>query len=318
MRRDASNIRIGVCRLASRLSRSSVRILSSALRPSISALSVCSSSLEACSSSLAVCNSSLELSSSSLVDWASSLAERSSSMMDCRYRRVDVSSVSNWEIRPRESGGSSGFARYPSGEARPRLADRPRRRSGSAALISAVESGVTASAMVRGPPRETGMPSTRMPMFFCRASSSGRAHMQYHILAQHAEQTQIGFARVRGEVRPHVSAELDNAKIVVDHHGRRRVFGQQQTIHLLLQRAERSALPHLGFASERIFVLLEDRERGYAGGQLESMPVRRRFPGVNPVLAIERSKVLRQAPGSLRAAEQQTAVGLQCVEQRTR
>ena len=45
-----------------------------------------------------------------------------------------------------------------------------------------------------------------------------RSHMQYHVLAQHAEQTQIGFARVRGEVRPHVSAELDNAQIVVDHH----------------------------------------------------------------------------------------------------
>ena len=42
--------------------------------------------------------------------------------------------------------------------------------------------------------------------------------MQHHILAQHAEQTQIGFARVRGQVRPHVAAELDNAITVVDHH----------------------------------------------------------------------------------------------------
>jgi hypothetical protein len=57
----------GVCRLVSKLRRSSLNCFKSALRLSISRLSACSSSLDACNSSLAVCNSSFELCNSSLL-----------------------------------------------------------------------------------------------------------------------------------------------------------------------------------------------------------------------------------------------------------
>ena len=122
IRRSRVTMTIGICTLASRLSRSLLTRLSSSLRPWSSSLRVLSSSLVDCSSSLAVSSSSLVDCSSSLLDRISSFADCSSSLAAPRSSMIDCSVARLRQLllaapvapRPPPScAASAGFGRRP-------------------------------------------------------------------------------------------------------------------------------------------------------------------------------------------------------------
>ena len=137
----------------------------------------------------------------------------------------------------------------------------------------------------------------------------GRPHVQSHVVANDAEQVQIGFPSLGCQIRPNLSTELDNPVIVVDHDRGRRILRQQQRSTCLCSGPGAPSPRDFRFAL-RDARPAEHRKGGHARGQFEAGMNRHRFPQVDAVLGIEGRKEINHVAGSFRFAERQEAIRL--------